>query len=138
MKLSCFVNLKTESLHYPRYGNDEQYEAFILILYLTGKTPLERAVQQRKIGTVMFLLQSDCVRDWNFMKSETIRELCRMYPPLLLFLEHEFNQPWSLLRLCRFNIRNAIQPDMLKTIPEKLLLPRTLMQYVTLNEIVNS
>ena len=107
-----------------------------LIVSSVGKTPLEKALQYSKIGTVMFLLQADCQRSPNLIKSEKIRELCTMYPPLTMFMDHEFNQPWSLLRLCRYNIRNAIERDKLKDIPEQLLLPRTLLNYVTLNENV--
>ena len=107
-----------------------------LIVSSVGKTPLEKALQYSKIGTVMFLLQADCQRSPNLIKSEKIRELCTMYPPLTMFMDHEFNQPWSLLRLCRYNIRNAIERDKLKDIPTQLLLPRTLLNYVTLNENV--
>ncbi|XP_062609752.1 ankyrin repeat and SOCS box protein 8-like isoform X2 [Saccostrea cucullata] len=101
-----------------------------------GKTSLEKALQYNKIGTVMFLLQADCLRSSNLIKSEKIQELCKMFPPLTLFLEHEFHQPWSLLRLCRFNIRNAIEPQELKNIPNKLLLPRTLLQFLTFGDLL--
>ena len=112
------------------------FDDMFFIVSSVGKTPLEKALQYSKIGTVMFLLQADCQRSPNLIKSEKIRELCTMYPPLTMFMDHEFNQPWSLLRLCRYNIRNAIERDKLKDIPEQLLLPRTLLNYVTLNENV--
>lgn len=101
----------------------------------SGKTPLDKALQFSKIGTVMFLLQADCQRSPDLMKTEKIRELCGMYPPLTLFLEHEFNQPWNLLRLCRFNIRNSVKPNKLKDIPHQLLLPRTLLNYLTFSDV---
>lgn len=110
------------------------FSCLILYIYI-GKTPLDKALQFSKIGTVMFLLQADCQRSPDLMKTEKIRELCGMYPPLTLFLEHEFNQPWNLLRLCRFNIRNSVKPNKLKDIPHQLLLPRTLLNYLTFSDV---
>lgn len=110
------------------------FSCLILYIYI-GKTPLDKALQFSKIGTVMFLLQADCQRSPDLMKTEKIRELCGMYPPLTLFLEHEFNEPWNLLRLCRFNIRNSVKPNKLKDIPHQLLLPRTLLNYLTFSDV---
>ncbi|XP_048734216.1 putative ankyrin repeat protein RF_0381 isoform X2 [Ostrea edulis] len=101
----------------------------------SGKSPLDLAVQYNKIGTVVFLLQMDCLRNSDFMECDKTREMCKKYPQVNFFLEHEFRQPWSLLRLCRFMIRNSVEPDKLKDIQHIPNLPKTLLKYLTFSGV---
>ncbi|XP_062609750.1 ankyrin repeat and SOCS box protein 8-like isoform X1 [Saccostrea cucullata] len=99
-----------------------------------GKTQLDLATQYNKLGTMMFLLQVDCLRNPDFMQDLKIQEICKAFPQLNVFLKHEFQQPWSLLRLCRFTIRNSVTPTKLKDVSRIPDLPRTLLNYLTFSD----
>ena len=103
-----------------------------VIIYFAGRTALDMAIEQGKISTIVFLLRADCKRQSDLMDNENIQKLCDMFPPLRTFLRTEFLEPWSLMRLCRYQIRNTVSAEQLCKMEDlESFVPRSLVEYLT-------
>lgn len=75
------------------------------------------------------LLLSDCHRDYDVLGGEKITTLRQSYSFFNRFMESELNEPWSLLRCCRYTLRNMVQPSQLSDLGN-LIIPRSLKDYL--------
>lgn len=94
-----------------------------------GSTPLAAAVRHGQFKIIQFLLTRDCKRDPEILKSERMEQLCDLYKVFGDWFRTEMSTPWTLLRCCRYHIRNTIPPQKLGDL-STLPIPKTLIRYL--------
>lgn len=94
-----------------------------------GSSPLEAAVRHAQFIIIQFLLTRDCKRDPEILKSERMEQLCKLYPIFGAWFRTEMSTPLTLLRCCRYNIRNTVPPQKLGDLAT-LPIPKDLIRYL--------
>lgn len=94
-----------------------------------GGTPLSRSIRYGKMDTIRLLLSLDCYRDTDLLFGAAMKSLRESYSLFNQWMEQELNCPMSLLRLCRYTIRNLVQPGHMTEL-DNLIIPRTLKNYL--------
>ncbi|XP_033725932.1 poly [ADP-ribose] polymerase tankyrase-1-like isoform X2 [Pecten maximus] len=94
-----------------------------------GNTPLSKSIRFGRMQTIHMLLSMDCYRDMDLLRGEKITDLRESYSHFNLWMENELNIPRSLLRSCRYTIRNNLRQGHITDL-EKLMIPRTLKNYL--------
>lgn len=106
-----------------------QRGADINVVDKNGSTPLSKSIRFGKMQTIRMLLAMDCYRDMDLLLGEKITDLRESYSQFNLWMENELNMPRSLLRICRYTIRNNVRKGHITDL-DRLMIPRTLKNYL--------
>lgn len=88
------------------------------------------SIQFSRMDAIIQLLKLyDCYRDTNILNCDKMKQLRADYPMFNEMIDKELREPWTLLRLSRYAIRNNTNSKSMKEL-ETLILPRTLKDYL--------
>ena len=102
----------------------------VRFLYCAGETSLSKCLRFGSITILRLLLSTDAVpHSPDILTHPRIQHLRKIVPDFDTFLNQEFFEPRSLLRLCRETVRDSLSPHNLPKIHD-LDLPKSLCRFV--------